>query len=132
MAATPMPLSPPRVVPSPRIQSPSRTSLTGSVRKSCSVLLSFSHTMSRWAWRITAGPGALPGLYTTTLPAPSATQRSPVRAAAPSTYSLILSSCFDSLGIAEISRKNLHTASGCSPSVASMVIGSSVSVRGFP
>ena len=60
--ATPMPLSAPNVVPFAFSHSPSISVSIGSVRKSCSTLLFFSHTMSTCDCNTTVCRFSLPGV----------------------------------------------------------------------
>ncbi len=71
LVATAMPLSAPSVVPSALTRFPSRTSVIGSLAKSCTLPGRLTHTMSRWPCRQTDGRPSRPGeagLRTTTLP----------------------------------------------------------------
>ncbi|CDD14487.1 uncharacterized protein BN675_02843 [Parabacteroides merdae CAG:48] len=61
-AATPMPLSAPRVVPLARSQFPSTIVSIGSWSKSCAVPLFFSQTISMWDCKTTVGRFSLPGV----------------------------------------------------------------------
>ena len=70
--ATPMPSSPPSVVPLALTVSPLTIISNGSFVKSCPTLEFFSHTMSMWAWKSNILPFLVsPALRRIRLPAPS-------------------------------------------------------------
>ena len=107
-AATPMPLSAPRVVPLARSTLPSRTSSIGSFVKSCTLSAFFSQTMSRCAWRQTLAARSFPavaGFSTRTFPAASWRASRPSCRAVSSTYCAAAASFFEPRGMRESAAK---------------------------
>ena len=108
IAATPIPLSEPSVVPSAVRYSPSITGRIASLSKSNSVPLFFSWTMSRCDWSTIVGalsrPG-VPGLRTTTFPTSSTWWSSPAFSAIARTWARACSSFFEPRGMVRIVSK---------------------------
>ena len=117
-AATPMPLSAPRVVPFATTQSPSTTTSSRPSRGSYGLSGSRSHTMSRCAWRTTVGPRSRPaelGTCTTTLPSSSTADSKRRSAAQRRTCSRASASCFGGRAISVSSEKRAQTPAGSRP-----------------
>ena len=115
IAATPMPLSDPRVVPAAVRYSPCISGTMASVAKSNATSAFFSCTMSRWDWRTVMPAPSWPvvaGLRTTRLPAASAWWARPRRSADATMWPRMRPSSFDARGIVRMVSKCRHRAVG--------------------
>ena len=119
IAATPIPLSAPSVVPSALTHSPSTRTSMGSFVKSNRLSPFFCGTMSMCACRMIPLRDSMPGvagLRRITFPASSTVQAMPCVRASATRYARIASSCRDGRGTRAISANFSHTSRGESPS----------------
>ena len=117
VAATPMPLSAPRVVPLAFTQSPSTMVSMGSFSKSWALSLFFCGTMSRWPCRITPLRFSIPGVAGFRMmifPASSRMVSKPRPLPNCSTWSRIISSWLEGRGICVSPWKKFHSGAGSS------------------